>query len=92
MLAKPLRKLAPVVAIAVLVAVGAGCSSNPPCETDLSAVDGARSAAEAADMKLDEAKAQKDRLEQQIADEKARQEELEARKAELEAEIAELEG
>jgi septal ring factor EnvC (AmiA/AmiB activator) len=90
MLAKPRKKLASLVAVVALAAVGAGCGSNPPCETDLSQVDKARSEAKAAEMKLEEAQSQKAQLERQIADEKARHGELEAKKAELEAKIEEL--
>jgi len=92
MLANPLRKLAPAVALAVLVAVGAGCGSNPPCDTDIAAVDAARSAAATAEDKLEDAKSQKTQLENQISAETDRKAELEAKKAELEAKIAELGG
>jgi uncharacterized protein HemX len=92
MSAKPLKSIA-MLALAAGVAVwSAGCSSNPPCETDLAAVDAARSSAKAADAKMQEAKSQKDQLERQLAAEKARKAELEKQKAELEKQIAELGG
>ena len=91
MLANPLKKLIPAIAILGIAVAGVGCSSNPPCATDLSVVDGARESASAAESKLEEAKAQKSRLEKQLAEETSRKGSLESRIAELEAKIAELE-
>ena len=86
------KKTALLGAVALLTAVSVGCSSNPPCETDLSAVDAARSDAGSAESRLEEATRQKSQLERQLADETARKAELEAKIAELNAQIAELEG
>lgn len=92
MSAKPLKSVA-VLTMATCVALwSAGCSSNPPCETDLAGVDAARSTAKAADAKMQEAKSQQEQLERQLAAEKARTAELERQKAELEQQIAELGG
>jgi uncharacterized protein YlxW (UPF0749 family) len=71
---------------------GAGCGSNPPCQTDIAAVDAARGAAQTAEAKLEEAKRRQADLQNQIQAEQARQQELKQRKAELEAKIAELGG
>ncbi|MFN8177427.1 MAG: hypothetical protein U0167_05845 [bacterium] len=70
--------------------LGTGCGSNPPCETDLAAVDAARKAAADAEARLEDLKKQKQELEQQLAQEKSRSDELARKKAELEAKIAEL--
>ena len=75
---------------AAVVVLGAGCSSNPPCETNIAAVDTARQAAAAAEAKLADAERQKQVLQEQLEAETARKAELAARKAELEAKIAEL--
>jgi hypothetical protein len=77
-------------AAAWAIALGAGCSSNPPCEADLAAVDSARRAAAEAEAKLAAAQREKQELQEQIAAETARRTELEQRKLELEAKIAEL--
>jgi len=79
-----------VVALFVAAILGSGCGSNPPCETDLAAVDAARKSAADAQARLDDLKRQKEQLEAQLAQEKTRNEELAKRKAELEAKIAEL--
>ena len=92
MSAFPMKKIAFTAAAVWLVAVGAGCSSNPPCEIDLSTVDGARSQAKASEAKLAEAKAQRAQLEKQIQQETARKAELERRKQELQKQIKELGG
>ncbi|MEZ5063917.1 MAG: hypothetical protein R3B81_04240 [bacterium] len=92
MSANPLKCVAGVATGALLMLAATGCGSNPPCETDLAAVDAARSAAKAAEMQLEDAKSQKAQLEQQIAAERARSGELEKQKAELEAQIRELQG
>ena len=92
MSAKPLRKVPLLLAAGVFVVAAAGCGSNPPCETDLAAVDAARSRAQAADKKLEDAKAQKTELEQQVAAEKARMESLTEKKDELQTKIKELGG
>jgi septal ring factor EnvC (AmiA/AmiB activator) len=78
--------------VALLAAAGAGCGSNPPCETDISAVDAARTEAQSAESRLEEARRQKAQLEQQLATEQSRKAELERKLAELKAEIAKLEG
>ncbi len=75
---------------AAAAATIAGCSSNPPCDTDLAAVETARQTAAAAETKLAESERTKQQLEQDIAAEEARKAQLEARKAELEAKIREL--
>ena len=75
---------------AALAAVMIGCSSNPPCETNLAAVEEARQAAVAAEAKIAEAERTKRDLEEQLAAEEARRVELERRKAELEAQVQEL--
>jgi len=92
MSAKPLKSIAMLTLAACVVVWSAGCSSNPPCETDLAGVDAARSSAKAADAKMQEANSQKEQLERQLAAEKARTAELEKQKAELEQQIAELGG
>lgn len=92
MSAKPLKSIAVLALVACAAMWSAGCSSNPPCETDLAAVDAARSAAKAADAKMLEAESQKEQLERQLAAEQLRRTELERQKAELEALIAELGG
>lgn len=82
--------------MALLVAAGcvsaAGCGSNPPCVTDISDVEAARTEAQSAEARLDALRQEKGRLEKEIAAEEGRRTELERRKAELEAKIAELEG
>ena len=77
---------------AAFVVASAGCGSNPPCQTDIATVDSARTAAKAAEQKLEQAKQRKADLEQQIEAEKARQQDLEKRKAELETKISDLGG
>ncbi|GJM43666.1 MAG: hypothetical protein DHS20C21_05080 [Gemmatimonadota bacterium] len=90
MSAKPLRRIGLLLAASTFALTSAGCGSNPPCETDLAAVDAARGAAKTAESKLTAAKTQQADLQTQIDAEKAKQAELAARKAELEAKIAEL--
>jgi hypothetical protein len=92
MSAKPLRRALLLLAAGVFVAAAAGCGSNPPCETDLAAVDAARSQAQAAEKKLQDAKDQKKELEQKIAAEKARKESLAKQKDDLQKKIKELGG
>jgi hypothetical protein len=92
MSAKPLKKAAALLAATACLLVGAGCGSNPPCDTDLAAVDAARSTAKAADAKLEEAKRQQSDLQKQLDAEKKRKADLEARKAELEKQIAAMQG
>jgi hypothetical protein len=92
MSAIPWKKVTPLLTAASFVVLSAGCGSKPPCDTDISAVDAARSDAESADRALEDARAQKDRLEKQVAAEKARTSELEREKAELTAKIEELGG
>ena len=92
MSAKPLRVAFLMLAAGVLAVTAIGCGSNPPCETDLSAVDAARSQAGSAEQALEDAQSQKAQLEQQVADEAARKEELEQRKQDLMDQIKELEG
>jgi hypothetical protein len=77
-------------ALATVAAFGAGCSSNPPCETDLAAVEAARKSAADAEARLAELERQKRELEEQLAAENVRRADLERRKAELEAKIAEM--
>ena len=55
MSAKPLSRVGMLFIIPIFALASAGCSSNPPCETDLAAVDEARSAAKAAEDKLEAA-------------------------------------
>lgn len=92
MSANPLRKALLLLAAGAFVATAAGCGSNPPCETDLAAVDAARSRAQAAERKLEDAKGQMKELEKQIAAEKARKESLAEKKDELKEKIKELGG
>ena len=92
MSAKAWKTLGLLIAAVSYAVVGAGCSSNPPCDVDLATVDSARSAAKAAEAKLEDVEAQKARLESQIQQEKARKAELENRKQELLDEIKELGG
>jgi sRNA-binding protein len=92
MSASPLKKLTLLSVGAALLGAGLGCGSNPPCDTDISAVDAARSRAQKAQARLEEAKAQKEQLQRELAEAKARREKLEKRKAELEAKIRELGG
>lgn len=92
MSAKPLRRAMLLLAAGVFLAAAAGCGSNPPCETDLAAVDAARSQAQAAQKKLKDAKAQKTELEKKIAAEEARKESLAQKKDELQKKIKELGG
>jgi septal ring factor EnvC (AmiA/AmiB activator) len=87
MMTTKLRRAFVTSAVATILA---GCSSNPPCQTDLAAVEAARQAAVAAEAKLAEAERTKQQLEEEIAAEQARKAELEQRKAELEAQIAEM--
>jgi hypothetical protein len=89
---RPLRKALLLLGAGVFVAAAAGCGSNPPCETDLAAVDAARSRAQAADQKLEDAKAQLKELEQQVAAEEARKASLAEKKQELKEKIEELGG
>jgi hypothetical protein len=84
---KLMRALVTTGAVAV---VFAGCSSNPPCLTDLAAVESARLAAVAAETKLADAERTKRQLEADIAAEEARKAELEQRKAELQAKLGEM--
>jgi septal ring factor EnvC (AmiA/AmiB activator) len=90
MSARPLKKALHLAAAAAFILASAGCSSNPPCETDLALVDAARSAATASETKLADAKRQQAELEKQVEAETARKAELERKKAELQAKIAEL--
>ena len=90
MSANPLSKIGPLLAASILVLASAGCSSNPPCETDLAVVDQARSSAKVAEDKLDTAQQEQAQLQQQLDAEKARQAELEQKKAQLLDRLAEL--
>ncbi|HMB71615.1 MAG TPA: hypothetical protein VKU85_20055 [bacterium] len=91
MSAKPQSRIGLLLAVPVFALASAGCSSNPPCETDLAAVDQARAAAKAAEDKLQSAQQQQTDLQQKIQQEEARQASLEERKAELMKQIADLE-
>jgi len=62
-----IRKGLAALAIAALATVGTGCSSNPPCETDIAAVEAARQAAEAAEAKYQAAQREKQQREQDPA-------------------------
>jgi septal ring factor EnvC (AmiA/AmiB activator) len=84
------RTLVAAATLGAIAIFGAGCGSNPPCETNLAAVDAARKSAADAETRLAQLKQQKQQLEQQIVQEKSRQDELAKQKAELEAKIAEL--
>jgi septal ring factor EnvC (AmiA/AmiB activator) len=92
MSAIPRIKAAAWIAAFLTSAATLGCGSTPPCEIDISAVDAARSKAQAAERELQNAQSQKERLEKQLAEETARKKELEARKAELEAQLDDLGG
>ena len=92
MSAKPLRVAFLMLAAGALAVTAVGCGSNPPCETDLSAVDAARSQAGAAEQQLENVQSQKTQLEQQVADEAAKKDQLEERKQDLLDQIKELEG
>jgi uncharacterized protein YdaU (DUF1376 family) len=92
MSAKSRWKAASFLVSAAFAIAGAGCGSNPPCQTDIATVDAARSAAKSAEAKLEEAKQHQADLQRQIQAEQARQKDLEQRKAELEAKISELGG
>jgi len=91
MLARPSKRIALILGAGGALFL-AGCGgAPPPCTTDLTQVDAARSAAQSADAELQKARDQKARLEAQIADEQRRSTQLESRKADLEKRIAELE-
>ena len=76
--------------VAALAAVVAGCGgTNPPCATDIAAVDTARKSAADAEARLAELEHQSQQLEAAIAAEETRGAELEKQKAELEAKLAE---
>ena len=92
MSAKPLKVMLLMLTAGVLAVTAVGCGSNPPCETDLSAVDAARSLAGDAETQLDDAQDQKTTLEKQVADEAAKKADLEKRKQDLMTQIEELEG
>jgi septal ring factor EnvC (AmiA/AmiB activator) len=92
MSAIPRNKIAPLFVAVLLAASSLGCGSTPPCDIDISAVDAARSKAQAVEQELVDAQNEKARLEQQLAEEEARRRELEARKAQLEAQLKDLEG
>ena len=84
------RSLLMTAVVVALVAVVTGCGgSNPPCETDIAAVDAARKTAADAEARLAELQRQTQQLEESIAAEQARQDALASQKAELEAKIAE---
>ena len=85
-----MQRISRILVEAAAMTIVAGCSSNPPCETDLAAVEASRQAAVAAEAKLAEAQRTKQQLEEEIAAEEARKAQLESRKAELEAKIAEM--
>lgn len=85
------RFVAVTAAFAALTMFGAGCGGpNPPCETDIAAVDAARKAASDAEARLAELESRQQALEEQIAAEETRRDELEQRKVELEAKGAEI--
>ncbi|MDP6461102.1 MAG: hypothetical protein QF819_00580 [Gemmatimonadota bacterium] len=68
-----------------------GCGSNPPCETDISAVDAAASQAANAQSRLDELNAQRTDLEGRVVAEKKKARSLAEQKAMIETELKKLE-
>ena len=87
---KRCKSLVVAAALLALAAVAAGCGgANPPCQTDIAAVDTARKSAMDADAQRADLERQRAQAQQEIAAEEARQSELAQHKAELEAKLAE---